>query len=183
MLLLWVLARAGAILAAELAKAGANVIGMERGPRLTNEDFAGRDELRYFQRGDLRPDPITQPITWRPNETERALPEKSVSYGNQAGGGTVHYGAQSWRFHEADFKPRSTTIARYGKKAIPEESALIDWPIDWTEIEPYYDRAEYDLGISGKAGNVKGQKLPGRKSLRKLKGARIPLAGIAERAG
>jgi gluconate 2-dehydrogenase alpha chain len=152
---------AGAILAAELAKAGAHVIGVERGPRLTNEDFAGRDELRYFQRLDLRPDPITQPITWRPNGAARAVPMKSVDYGNQAGGGTVHYGALSWRMHEGDFKPRSTTIARYGEKAIPEDAGLIDWPVDWAEIEPCYDRAEYDLGISGKAGNVKGQKLAG----------------------
>src|SRR5437870_10608673 len=47
---------AGGILAAELGKAGMKVIGIERGPRLATKDFAPQDELRYFQRQDLRPD-------------------------------------------------------------------------------------------------------------------------------
>ena len=48
---------AGGILAAELAKAGMKVIGLERGPRLKTSDFEPHDELRYFQRQDLRPNP------------------------------------------------------------------------------------------------------------------------------
>jgi gluconate 2-dehydrogenase alpha chain len=56
---------AGGILAAELSKAGMRVIGLERGPRLQTKDFMGHDELRYFQRQDLRPDPKRQPVTWR----------------------------------------------------------------------------------------------------------------------
>jgi gluconate 2-dehydrogenase alpha chain len=169
---------AGAILAAELAKTGANVIGIERGPRLNNEDFAGRDELRYFQRQDLRPDPVTQPVTWRPNESTHAVRMNEIDYGNQAGGGTVHYGALSWRMHEHDFKPRSTTIARYGEKAIPEDAALIDWPVDWAEIEPFYDQAEYDLGISGTAGNVKGQKLAGGNPFEGARSRAYPLPAL-----
>src|SRR3954468_2487505 len=90
---------AGGILAAELAKAGMKVIALERGPRLATKDFAPPDELRYFQRQDmrlyfqpqdLRPDPKLQPVTWRPNTGARAHPIPSQSYGNQAGGGTVH---------------------------------------------------------------------------------------------
>ena len=41
-----------------------------------------------------------------------------LNYGNQAGGGTVHYGAVSWRLHEDDFRARSQTIERYGASAI-----------------------------------------------------------------
>jgi len=100
----------GGILAAELGKAGMKVIGLERGPRLKTSDFAPQDELRYFQRQDLRPDVKRQPITWRPNANTRSTPIQSLSYGNQAGGGTVHYGAVSWRFHEDDFRVRSQTI-------------------------------------------------------------------------
>ena len=48
---------AGGILAAELGKAGMKVIGLERGPRLKTADFKPHDELRFFQRQDLRPDP------------------------------------------------------------------------------------------------------------------------------
>src|SRR3954465_10566569 len=152
---------AGGILAAELGKAGMKVIGLERGPRLKTEDFAPQDELRYFQRQDLRPDPKRQPVTWRPNTNSRATPIASQSYGNQAGGGTVHYGAVSWRFHEDDFRVRSQTIERYGAAAIPEDSSVIDWPVSYAELEPYYDKAEYDLGVSGKAGNLQGKKIEG----------------------
>ena len=152
---------AGGILAAELSKAGMKVIGLERGPRLKTADFNPHDELRYFQRQDLRPDPKRQPVTWRPNPNTRARPISSMSYGNQAGGGTVHYGAVSWRLHEDDFRARSATVERYGAAAIPENSSLVDWPMSYAELEPYYDRAEYDLGVSGKAGNLKGQKVDG----------------------
>src|SRR6201998_3667091 len=152
---------AGAVLAAELAKAGMKVVGLERGPRLTTEDFKPRDELRFFQRQDLRPNPKRQPVTWRPNARARANPLRSLSYGNQAGGGTVHYGSLSWRFHEDDFRARSATIERYGTSAIPEDSSLIDWPLSYHDLEPYYDRAEYDLGVSGQAGNVQGRKSKG----------------------
>ena len=146
----------GGILAADLGKAGVKVTVLERGPRLSTRDFAGLDELRYFQRQDLRPDVKKQPVTWRPNASARAVPLGAMGYGNQAGGGTVHYGALSWRLHEGDFKTRSSTIERYGAAAIPEDSSLTDWPISYAELEPYYDRAEYELGVSGQAGNLRG---------------------------
>jgi gluconate 2-dehydrogenase alpha chain len=152
---------AGGILAAELSKAGMKVIGLERGPRLKTADFEPHDELRYFQRQDLRPDPKRMPVTWRPNTNARARPIPSQNNGNQAGGGTVHYGAVSWRFHEDDFRVRSQTIERYGASALPEDSSVIDWPLSYAELEPYYDRAEYELGVSGKAGNLQGRKIVG----------------------
>jgi gluconate 2-dehydrogenase alpha chain len=152
---------AGGILAAELGKAGMKVIGLERGPRLKTSDFEPHDELRYFQRQDLRPDPKRMPVTWRPNAKATAHPVPSQNNGNQAGGGTVHYGAVSWRFHEDDFRVRSQTIARYGADAIPEGSSIIDWPLSYAELEPYYERAEYELGVSGRAGNLNGKKVDG----------------------
>src|SRR6201981_3524621 len=132
---------AGGILAAELGKAGMKVIGLERGPRLTTQDFDPHDELRYFQRQDLRPNIKRQPITWRPNANAPATAIPVQNYGNQAGGGTVHYGAVSWRLHEDDFRARSHTIARYGASAIPEHSSLAAWPLSYADLEPYYDRA------------------------------------------
>ena len=152
---------AGGIIAAELAKAGMKVIGLERGPRHSTADFAGLDELRYFQRQDLRPNSKRQPITWRPNRRTRANPIGVLNYGNQAGGGTVHYGAVSWRLHEDDFRARSQTIERYGAAAIPKDSSIADWPLTYADLEPFYDRAEYELGVSGKAGNLGGRKIDG----------------------
>src|SRR5947209_3849836 len=152
---------AGGILAAELGKAGMKVIGLERGPRLATKDFQAQDELRYFQRQDLRPNVKREPVTWRPNPNTRAAPVQSLNNGNQAGGGTVHYGSVSWRFHEDDFRVRSRTIERYGASAIPDDSSVIDWPLSYADLEPFYDRAEYELGVSGKAGNLQGRKIAG----------------------
>src|ERR1700753_586071 len=136
---------AGGILAAGLAKSGMKVVGLERGPRLKTADFEPHDELRYFQRQDLRPDPKRQPVTWRPNDKARAHPINSQNYGNQAGGGTVHYGTLSWRMHEDDFRARSKTIEREGPPAIPADSSLVDWPVSYAELEPFYDKAEHEI--------------------------------------
>src|SRR5256885_1145029 len=174
----------GGVLAAELGKAGMKVIGLERGPRLKTEDFAPQDELRYFQRQDLRPDPKRQPVTWRPNANARANPIASQSYGNQAGGGTVHYGAVSWRFHEDDFRARSQTMERYGASAIPKDSSLVDWPLTYAELESFYDRAEYELGVSGKAGNLQGRKIDGGNVFEAPRRREYPLPSlIADQSG
>ena len=69
----------------------------------------------------------------------------------------MHYGALSWRFHEDDFRARSHTTERYGASAIPQDSSRADWPLSYAELEPFYDRAEYELGVSGKAGNLQGK--------------------------
>jgi gluconate 2-dehydrogenase alpha chain len=152
---------AGAILAAELSRAGMKVLGLERGPRLKTADFKPLDELRYFQRQDLRPNVKTQPVTWRPNPNVTARPLDVLNYGNQAGGGTVHYGSLSWRMHEDDFRARSATVERYGESVIPTDSSLVDWPLSYADLEPHYERAEYDLGVSGHAGNLMGRIVTG----------------------
>lgn len=175
---------AGGILAAELAKAGMKVIGLERGPRLKTADFEPHDELRYFQRQDLRPNWKRQPVTWRANANTRAVPLQTLNYGAQAGGGTVHYGSLSWRLHEDDFRARSATIERYGANAIPDDSSLIDWPLSYAELEPYYDRAEYELGVSGKAGNVQGRKIAGGNTFEAPRARDYPLPPLlADRCG
>ena len=168
----------GGILAAELGKAGMKVIGLERGPRLVTADFAPLDELRYFQRQDLRPNVKRQPVTWRPNPNARAKPLPILNYGNQAGGGTVHYGALSWRFHEDDFRARTHTIDKYGASAIPEGSSLADWPVSYADLEPFYDRAEYDLGVSGKAGNLQGRKIDGGNVFEAPRNREYPLPAL-----
>jgi gluconate 2-dehydrogenase alpha chain len=175
---------AGGIIAAELAKAGMKVIGLERGPRLKTEDFNPHDELRYFQRQDLRPNIKSEPVTWRPNANARANPMPVLNNGNQAGGGTVHYGAVSWRLHEDDFRARSHTTERYGPSVIPDDSSLADWPLSYSELEPHYDRAEYELGVSGKAGNLQGKKIDGGNVFEAPRQREYPLPPLlVEKAG
>ena len=75
---------------------------------------------------------------------------------NGVGGTTLHYWAQHWRLNPWDFKVVSETTRRYGASRIPKGSTVEDWPFGIDELEPYYDKVEYEIGVSGQAGNVKG---------------------------
>ncbi len=88
---------------------------------------------------------LVQPNTFRKTEKHKAVLVPTVQYGRCVGGGTVHFTANYWRFHEIDFIERS----RWG--AI-EGTGFADWPITYADLEPYYTKAEWDLGISGLAG-------------------------------
>jgi choline dehydrogenase-like flavoprotein len=135
---------AGGVMAKELAIAGFSVVVLEQGPYLTEQDF-GHDEIKFAVQNALTNDPKRQPITLRKNDNEEAKPFKAIEYGRQVGGGTVHFTANYWRFHEADFQERSL----YGPVAGAD---LEDWPIRYADLAPYYDKAEEEMGISGLAG-------------------------------
>src|SRR5712692_2285714 len=171
---------AGGILAAELGKAGLQVVGLERGPRLETKDFEPHDELRYLQRMDLRPDPKRQPVTFRPNESTRAVPVGVINNGNQAGGGTVHYGTMSWRMLAQNFRTRSHNVERYGPASIPEGAEVMDWPLSYADLEPYYDQAEYELGIAGKAGNIQGRIVEGGDPFESPRAREFPLPPVMD---
>jgi choline dehydrogenase-like flavoprotein len=135
---------AGGVMAKELSTAGFRVVVLEQGPYLTEKDYR-HDEIKYTYQPGLTNDPKVQPITYRKNESEPAKPVKAIGYGRQVGGGSVHFTANYWRFHESDFEERS----QFGE--VPG-AGLADWPIKYADLEPYYTKAEYDLGISGLGG-------------------------------
>jgi gluconate 2-dehydrogenase alpha chain len=76
---------------------------------------------------------------------------------NAVGGTALHYWAQSWRLNPWDFKVVTETTRRYGASRIPKGSTVEDWPFGLEELEPYYDKVEYDIGVSGQAGNIRGR--------------------------
>ena len=140
----------GGVVAKELASAGLSVVVLERG--------------KWYVRGRLPQGRSPQPAHHRPRQrfgpddegnparrrwTSRAASASSSpadgGYSNNAacvGGGTFSYGAMAWRFMEKDFRMRST----YGAVA---GSTLEDWPITYEDLEPYYEKAEWEIGVSG----------------------------------
>ena len=76
---------------------------------------------------------------------------------NAVGGTTLHYWAQIWRLNPWDFRVMSATKNRYGADRIPNGSTVEDWPFGYDELEPFYEKVEFAVGISGQAGNVRGK--------------------------
>jgi gluconate 2-dehydrogenase alpha chain len=148
----------GGVAAWPLAQAGLDVIGLEAGAWLSKKDFAP-DELRNNYRGwPQSVQKTNQEIpTHRPNASSPNLPRFAIHpMMNAVGGTSLHYWAQSWRLNPWDFKVVSETARRYGAGRIPKGSTVEDWPFGIEELEPYYDKVEYEIGVSGIAGNING---------------------------
>jgi gluconate 2-dehydrogenase alpha chain len=152
------LGAAGGVAALPIAQAGINVVGLEAGTWLTRRDFAP-DELRNNVRDwPQAVQKAQQEVpTQRINARAPTLRANSHPMMNAVGGTTLHYWAQSWRLNPWDFKVVSETTRRYGASRIPKGSTVEDWPFGLDELEPYYDKVEYEIGVSGQAGNVRGR--------------------------
>jgi choline dehydrogenase-like flavoprotein len=140
----------GGVVAEELSEAGLSVVVLERGdwPRFDDHDHDelisqmwytpianafGPDNRRHFR--------IVQQAdgTWH-----KVLPSDPAFSNNAAcvGSGTACYGAMAWRFMEQDFRMKSL----YGHL---QGSTLEDWPISYQDLEPYYEKAEWEIGVAG----------------------------------
>ena len=138
----------GGVVACCLAEAGLSVLLLERGRNLSFREIPS-DHLRnqrFSKYGhNAGPDSDHPRVAVDPDGTERIVLPHEGGYQNNAatvGGGTRVYGAMGWRYMREDFRMASI----YG---VPEGSSLADWPIAYDDLEPYYDRAEWDLGVSG----------------------------------
>ena len=138
---------AGGVVARELAQAGLDVVVMEQGPRLSAADFK-HDELSYWYDHAITVDPRKSPQTFRKTAADKAVHAPgapTLIYARLVGGSSTHFTANFWRFHEVDFNERSLLGPIAG-------TTFDDWPIDYTEMEPYYTKVEWEIGVSGLAG-------------------------------
>src|SRR5439155_25453852 len=74
---------------------------------------------------------------------------------------------------------RSLYGERYGKDYIPADMTIQDWGITYAELEPYYDKFEYMAGVSGKAGNIRGQIQPGGNPFEAPRAREYPLPPLS----
>ena len=135
---------AGGILAKELSTNGFRVVVLEQGPYLTEADFT-HDEVKVLNQDLLTNHPKLQPTSFRKTPDEKAKPQRALVYGRLVGGTSVHFTANFWRFHEIDFVERSKVGPIPG-------AGFADWPITYADLEPYYTKVEWEIGVSGLAG-------------------------------
>jgi choline dehydrogenase-like flavoprotein len=137
---------AGGVLAKELSTAGFDVVVLEQGPWRESSQFT-HDEFAVEQRHDLQ-NVATDPYqSFRTTEAEafRHNTGQKLRYLRGVGGSTVHFAANYWRFRPSDFRERSI----YGSVAGAD---LADWPITYEELEPYYTKVDWEIGVSGAPG-------------------------------
>jgi gluconate 2-dehydrogenase alpha chain len=141
-----------------------NVVILERGPaRSTAQYAAGMDEINSRRVG-LVQNPAEQTITHRHSVKESAVPIRQYGAfkpGTGTGGTSEHWGGISDRYLPDFFVLATHLREKFGASRISPDWTIQDWGITYDEFENYYWRAEQLLGISGKAGNLRGQLIEG----------------------
>lgn len=131
----------GAAAAWRLSAAGVDVLCLEQG-----------DWVDHDQAASIEPDwEVRRDREWNPYPNHRNLaadypindsdtPIIPLMY-NGVGGSTLHWGACFPRFHPSDFKVKAL------------DGVADDWPLDYPELEPYYDLNDRMMGVSGLSGD------------------------------
>jgi choline dehydrogenase-like flavoprotein len=141
----------GGTLSNELCQRGIKVVLLEAGKRTENQDFVNDEWASFLQLAWL--DPRTTSGNWRVAKDFAGLPAwicKTV------GGTTVHWAGASLRLQEHEFKAK----AHYGAV---KGANLLDWPVTLDELEPYYAKAEFKMGVT-RTNDIPG--LPGNNNFK-----------------
>jgi choline dehydrogenase-like flavoprotein len=138
----------GGTLSNELAQKGVDVVCLEAGPRLTISDIVNDNDTMFSR------------LSWLDKRigTGALNPSLPLWVCKTVGGTTVHWAGAALRFQEHEFKTRTI----YGEV---QGANLLDWPLSLKEIEPYYEKAEDKLGVTGTHGIPR---LPGNNNYKVL---------------
>ena len=89
------------------------------------------------------------PQTFRRTEAEEAKVQDfppPLIYARGVGGSSVHFSGNYWRFRPSRFQGAQPVRHR------SPGAALADWPITYEELEPYYTKVDWEIGVSGAPG-------------------------------
>ena len=140
----------------ELSKAGFKVIVLEKGPWFETKDFT-KDEIALTRRSVVTPNLKDEPqVLERRNKDGEWIAKSNFDTGTDFWNGSCVGGSSNFmsgyfhRMKEMDFK----LLSKYG----PIEGAnVVDWPIDYKAMEPYFDKVEKIVGVSGRIVDHKYQ--------------------------
>jgi len=135
---------AGGILAKELSTNGFSVVVLEQGPYLHEKDFS-HDEIKFCRKISSPIIPSCSPTLFA--KRRRIKPSRSARWFMAAR--LVAPAITSLRISGASTKSISRSASKIGAVA---GSTLTDWPISYADLEPYYTKVEWEVGVSGLAG-------------------------------
>lgn len=136
-------------IAYELAKAGKKVIILEKGPWIKTKDYV-KDEITATRRSvytsNLQDEfheleEKTQNGDWKSSLTFKS--SRDFWNGNCVGGSSNFMSGFFSRLKPKDFR----LLSEYGKI---EGANITNWPLSYSELEPYYEKVERIVGVSGK---------------------------------
>lgn len=130
----------GGTVAHELAGRGVQVVVLEAGRRIEPHEFIQEDGAAFGQMTWL--DKRRATGSWLAATVSPAAPLWTVK---GVGGSTLHWNGLAYRMQPHEFRPRS----EYGAV---EGASLIDWPVTFAELEPWYSRAEERMGVTATHG-------------------------------
>jgi choline dehydrogenase-like flavoprotein len=139
----------GGPVALTLAQAGHSVVVLEKGPWLTERDFY-KDELACCRRSVYTPElddeqHVIEDLDRDGEWVGEATSESGWDFwnGNCVGGSSNFMSGFFYRLKPEDFR----LLSEFG----PIEGAnIVDWPISYEDLEPWYTRVESEVGISGR---------------------------------
>ena len=163
----------GATISWVLAKAGFDVVVLEQGDDFSAQvrnhlasageqpkDYNSRlhDEYRFQRESPhVWKRPRSDYNTWRPNDSKVARPLSGMGgmTASVLGGGSVFWGA--WAFRAAPIDFRLATHFKKNKQLDDYKKwdySIIDWPVQYAEMEPYFNVAETLLAVSGNRKSI-----------------------------
>ena len=156
----------GLLMAKEItARTSHSVVILERGPARKNGQYAaGMDELDYAVRLKMMQNLGNETLTHRHSSKASAVPVRqygSFQPGTGTGGAAEHWGGLSYRFGPEIFRLGSELREKHPGSKITENVTAQDWGVTYDELEANYWRSEQMMGVSGKAGNLRGEKIKG----------------------
>lgn len=156
----------GLAIARELTqRTSLSVVVLERGPERKFSSYASSmDEVDYAIRKRMMQNIAEETITHRHSVRDRAAPVRQyggILPGTGVGGSGEHWTGYSERHAPDDFQLATRLREKWGASHLPAELSVQDFPLSYDDLEPYYWKVEQMLGISGKAGNIRGEVVEG----------------------
>ncbi len=143
----------GGTLANELCQKGIKVILLEAGKRYSVDDFKNDEWEAFSQLAWL--DKRTTSGDWR---VAKDFPNLPAWICKTLGGTTTHWAGASLRIQPWEFEAKT----RYGHV---DKANLLDWPLGYGDLAPYYARAEDKMGVT-RTNGIPG--LPGNNNFKVL---------------